>query len=380
MNGVVQRQFVFPNPTCFPVATDCLSSASALTPATVYQISPRLHAPYTLQAALSVERQLTKSATLSVTYLNSRGFDQFATINANAPVPGTGIRPNPSAGNIYEYVSEANFSQNQLIVNSNVRVGSKLQLFGYYTLSYAKSDASGVSTFVSNSYDIRQDYGRASFDTRHRLFFGGSIALPYLFRLSPFLVASSGSPFNITAPNDLNGDSIFNDRPGFVSSATCPERTPPSGTIYCTPLGTFDAAGPKPGVPLLPINYAIGPSHFTLNMRLTKTFGLGKKLTEGANTQGMGRDGPGGGGHRGGGGPRGPLFGGGPGMSGPSTDRRYNLTFGVNARNVFNQVNVANPSGVLGSSFFGVSNALQTGPFSTGSAVRRIDLQATFSF
>ena len=123
-----------------------------------------------------------------------------------------------------------------------------------------------------------------------------------------------------------------------------------------------------------------GPPNFTLNMRLTKTFGLGKKLTEGSNTQGMGRDGPGGGGHRGGGGPRGPLFGGGPGMSGPSTDRRYNLTFGVNARNVFNQVNVANPSGVLGSSFFGVSNALQTGPFSTGSAVRRIDLQATFSF
>jgi hypothetical protein len=130
----------------------------------------------------------------------------------------------------------------------------------------------------------------------------------------------------------------------------------------------------------LPINYGIGPSSFTLNMRLTKTFGLGKKLTEGSNTQGMGPGGPGGGGHRGGGGPRGPLFGGGPGMSGPSTDRRYNLTFGVNARNVFNKVNVANPSGVLGSSFFGVPNALQRGPFSTGTAVRRIDLQATFSF
>jgi hypothetical protein len=67
-------------------------------------------------------------------------------------------------------------------------------------------------------------------------------------------------------------------------------------------------------------------------------------------------------------------------MSGPSTDRRYNLTFGVNVRNVFNKVNAANPSGVLGSSFFGIPNSLQGGPFSTGSAVRRIDLQATFSF
>jgi hypothetical protein len=387
VNGVVQSQFVIPSPTCFPVATDCLSSAAELTPHTVYQISPRLHAPYTLQAALSVERQLTKSATLSVTYLNSRGFDQLATINANAPFPGTDIRPNPNAGNIYEYVSEANFNENQLIVNSNVRVGSKVQLFGYYTLNHANSDASGVSTFVSNSYDIRQDYGRASFDIRHRLFFGGSIALPYLFRLSPFLVASSGSPFNITVPDDLNNDSIFNDRPGFVSSVTCPVVTQPSSTSpICTPLGTFDAAGPSAVHPLLPINYGTGPSSFTLNMRLTKTFGLGKKLTEGSNTQGMGPGGPGGGGHRGGGGPRGPLFGGGSGMSGPSTDRRYNLTFGVNARNVFNRVNAANPSGVLppfgesGASFFGIPNALQRGPFSTGSAVRRIDLQATFSF
>ncbi len=95
--------------------------------------------------------------------------------------------------------------------------------------------------------------------------------------------------------------------------------------------------------------------------------------------QGMGPGGPGGG-HRGGGGPRGPLFGGGPQMSGPSTDRRYNLTLGVNVRNVFNRVNTANPSGVLGSNFFAIPNSLERGPFSTAGAVRRIDLQATFSF
>ena len=380
VNGVVQQQYVFVNPTCYPIATACnLSTATEVTP-TVYEISPRLHAPYTLQGAVSVERQVTKSATLSVTYLNSRGFDQFATINANAPLPGTSTRPDPTQGNVYQYVSEANFKQSQLIVNSNTRIGSKLQLFGYYTLNYANSNASGVSNFVSNSYNLSQDYGRASFDTRHRLFLGGSIALPHLFRLSPFMVASSGSPYNITTPTDLNGDSIFNDRPGLISTATCAQGTSPVGTRYCTPLGTFDSAGASAGTPLLPINYAVGPSHFTLNLRLTKTFGLGSKLKEGSNTQGGGPGGPGGGGHRGGGGPRGPLFGGGPSMSGPSTDRRYNLTLAVNVRNVFNKVNAANPSGVLGSSFFGVSNSLQGGPFSTGSAVRRIDLQATFSF
>ena len=379
VNGVVQHQYVINNPNCFPIPANCdFSSATVATP-TRYEISARLHAPYTLQAALSVERQVTKSATLSLTYLNSRGFDQFGTINANAPLPGSSVRPNPNEGNLYEYVSEAVFRQNQLIVNPNVRVGSKLQIFGFYTLNYAKSNASGVSSFTSNSYDISQDYGRASFDTRHRLFLGGSLALPYLIRVSPFMVASSGSPFNITAPNDLNGDSIFNDRPGFVSTTMCAQNTKPIGTVHCTPLGTFDAAGPSAGVPLLPINYGTGPSHFVLNLRFTKTFGLGAKLKEGSNAQGMGPGGPQGGRH-GGGGPRGPLFGGGPMMSGPSTDRRYNLTFAANARNVFNKVNTANPSGVLGSGFFGIPNALQGGPFSTAGAVRRIDLQATFSF
>jgi Carboxypeptidase regulatory-like domain/TonB dependent receptor len=379
VNGVVQQQYVINNPTCYPVATDCSLSGAVSTP-TVYEVSPRLHAPYTLQSAVSVERQVTKSATLSVTYLNSRGFDQFVTINANAPLPGSTVRPDPTRGNVYQYTSEAVFRQNQLIANGNVRVGSKLQLFGYYTLNYANSNASGVSNFASNSYNLSQDYGRASFDVRNRLFLGGSLALPYLMRLSPFLVASTGSPFNITAPNDVNGDSIFNDRPGFVSHATCPTsvNTLPS-TTWCTPLGTFDAAGAAAGVPLLPINYAEGPAHASLNLRFTKTIGFGPKVkATGPNPNG----GPGGGGgaHQHGGGPRGPLFGGGPQMSGPSSDRRYNLTLGVNVRNVFNKVNVGNPSGVLGSPYFDQPNGLQGGPFSTGAAVRRIDLQATFSF
>ena len=62
------------------------------------------------------------------------------------------------------------------------------------------------------------------------------------------------------------------------------------------------------------------------------------------------------------------------------SDRRYSLVLGVSVRNVFNNVNLANPSGILGSPFFDTPNALQGGPFSTGAANRRLDLQATFSF
>jgi hypothetical protein len=382
LNGVTQQKFVINNPTCFPglgqtlVLSSCGSSGTATT-STAYQMRPKLHAPYTLQGAVSLERQLTKSATLSVTYLNSRGFDQLLSLSCVAGLPPC---PNTVAAGItriYQFASEGNFSQNQLIVNSNVRVGSKLQLFGYYTLNYANSDVSGVSSFPSNSYDISQDYGRASFDTRHRLFLGGSISLPYAFRLSPFMIASSGSPFNITSPTDLNNDTIFNDRPASAAGSNCP-----TATIYSTPLGAFNGA-PCPGQSPIPINYETGPAHFVLNLRLTKTFGFGPKAQR-KNSAGGAGAGPGdrasyGGGH-GGGGPRGPIFGGGPMVMSSNSERRYNLTLGVNARNVLNKVNLANPSGILGSRFFDVPNALQGGPFNSSAANRRLDLQATFNF
>jgi hypothetical protein len=399
LNGITQQQFVINNPTCFPgvgmpVVLSTCGTSSVAAP-TVYQIDPGLHAPYTVQSAISAERQLTKSATLSVTYLNSRGFDQLLTINANAPFPGTPgstTRPQPGVGNIYRYVSEGNFNQNQLVVNSNVRLGTKIQVFGFYTLNYAHSDASGVSSFPSNSYNISQDYGRASFDTRHRLFFGGTIALPYTFRLSPFMIASAGSPFNITSPNDLNGDSVFDDRPGFVSSSMCPTTTisPADANVYCTPVGTFDARPDLAATAqrMLPINFGTGTAHFVLNLRMTKTFGFGPRTKgamagQGTGGPGGGPGGPGGGGgggHRGGGGLRGPLFGGGPTGMSASSDRRYSLILGVSVRNVLNNVNRANPSGILGSPFFDTANALQGGPFSSGASNRRLDLQATFSF
>jgi hypothetical protein len=386
LNGFNQEQFVIDNPRC-PSLTDfaaCTGAAVPVTP-TTYQISPRLHAPYTLQSAISLERQVTKLATLNVTYLNSRGFDQLLTVNARAPFPGTPCSPicQVPTSNLYQYVSEAVFRQNQLIANTNIRAGTKIQLFGYYVLNYANGDTSGVSSFPSNSYNISADYGRASFGIRNRVFLGGSFSLPFSFRLSPFIVASSGSPFNITTRNDLNDDSIFNDRPGLVSTATCPTSATltPTSNIYCTPLGTFDAT-PTAGEKIAPINYGTGPSHTTVNLRLTRTFGFGPKTKGSTGNQDSGGGPGGGGGGRGGGMRGGPIFGGRPG--GPpsaGSDHRYSVSFSVSARNAFNKVNFGNPSGILGSRFFDTPNGLASnGPFSNGAANRRIDLIATFNF
>jgi len=225
------------------------------------------------------------------------------------------------------------------------------------------------------------DYGRASFAIRDRLFLGGTIGLPYAFRLSPFMIFNSGPPYNVTVGQDLSGDLQFNDRPAF-NTANAP-GTCPSPTLKC--YYTFPTT-PGQSYTQIPINYLTGPSNFTLNLRLAKTFGFGPELggKSGAQPGGGPAGGPpGGGGSRGGPGGGGfgrPGGGGGPFGMGPATNRRYNLTFSVNARNVLNRVNAAPPIGVLSSPNFGQSIALAGGAFSSPAANRKIELQALFSF
>ena len=398
LNGFTQIQYIAQSPTPgapIPGVTyPALPSPSQLqqTSPTIYQTDPRFRAPYILQSAASLERQITKIANVTVSYLNSRGFDQLLTRNINAPIPpatnpnDSTVRPFGNLTNIYQYTSEGIFRQNQLIVQSNVRAGARLTLFGFYTLNSVHANTSGG--FPSNQYNLDQDYGRTSYDIRHRVFVGGSISGPYGFRLSPFLLALSGTQYNVTIGQDLNGDSVNNDRPAFATDLT-------RKSVVFTRFGAFDTA-PNIGIAgqtLVPINYLTGPTQFVLNLRLSKTFGFGREIS---STSGPGTGGPGGpgglggpggpgGGHRGGGGGGG-GFGRGPGggmavLFGPgNTNRRYNLTFSVNARNVLNRENLAVPIGNLSSPNFARSVALSQGPFSSQAASRKLELQASFSF
>jgi hypothetical protein len=386
LNNITQQQFVVANPQFYLADTpppSALQLASTAAP-TLYQPNPNLRTPYTMQTGVTLERQLTKAANLAVTYLTSRGVHQYFTENINAPVCATlpcdpAVSPHPlgNADNVYQYQSEGIFKQNQVIINSSVRMGTKLSLFGYYTLNYANSDASGAGSFPSTRNDISLDYGRAPFDIRHRLFVGGTVGLPLNFRLSPFLIAQSGVPFNITTGNDSNGDSIFNDRPAFASSQSKPQN------VVTNKYGAFDLI-PQPGETVVPVDSLTGAGRFSLNLRLSKTFGFGKKAEStnagpggpgAGGTFGRGPGGPGGGPRGGGGGDRGGgMFGGNP------SNNRYNLTFSVSARNVFNNVNVATPIGNLSSPLFGQANGLAGGPYSSSTANRRIDLQVSFNF
>ena len=379
-NGINQVQTVILNPSaaCTPDNISGCTGGATSTGNLTYTASPNLRAPYTLQFAIGVDQQLFRGGTLSLNYLNARGEHQFYSQNMNAPTlqNGVWVYPTPPAPGEHalildQFQSGGIFRQQQLIANLNIRTSRLVSLFGYGMLNFANADTGGAGSFPSVPYNIGADYGRATFDTRYRLFMGGNVTLPYRISLSPFMIASAGRPYNITLGRDLNNDSVYNDRPSFLpgqTSASCTDASsfgsPAAGTTY-TPV---------------PINYCTGPSQFTANVRLTKTFGFGpsREQAQGGGQGGPGPGGPGGERRGGGGGGRG---GGGPfGGGGASTGKRYNLAFGVQAMNLFNNVDLSTPSGTLTSPRFGQSTQLAGRPFTSNSATRQVSLQMSFNF
>jgi hypothetical protein len=70
----------------------------------------------------------------------------------------------------------------------------------------------------------------------------------------------------------------------------------------------------------------------------------------------------------------------GGGRSGSNTGRKYNLTLGAQAFNLFNEIPYGTPVSTLSNSLFGKTTGLAGGQFTGSNAVRRITLQANFNF
>ncbi len=382
LNGINQLSYLIQNPLFFPQipALATLAAASTSVP-TVYRIAPNLKSPYSLQSAVSIERQVTNNATVSVTYLNSRGGRQLLTNDVNAPFPGTynpaipasGLRPyGNTAGNIYEYIANGIYRQNQLIANFRVS-RRRVQLFGYYTYNNMHSDTGGPDTFPQDPWNLMADYGRAELDIHHRVFLAGLVSMPLGIEMYPMIMARSGMPFSITLGQDLFGTGIHNGRPAYATAATAP------ADVRVTPVGTFDI-NPGPGAAFIPPNTGTGPAAFTFDLRVSRTFGFGghgrgERGAQGA-MQPLGRYHH----HRGGLGGRG-LSSGGLDVRGGGTEDRYALTLAVEGQNLFNDVNLGMPVGDLNSPLFDRSLDLASSPYSGyGDANRRLDLRLSFNF
>jgi hypothetical protein len=398
LNGENQQQFIVTDNNVldlFPNVPSPATLTSFATPITIYQLAKDIRAPYTMQSVVSVEHQLPHNMKVAVSYINARTLHLLRTRAVNAPLPGTfvpdvpdsGVRPLDNNDNIFEYDSSGRFNQNQFIVNVTKNLKRNSSLIAYYVFAKANSDTDGAGTFPANSYDLSTEYGRSPLDIRHRFVLIGNFHAPWGLSLSPMIIVASGAPFNITIGRDLNGDTLFTERPAFATDLTKPG-------VVLTRWGAFDP-NPTPDEQIIPRNFGTGPDSLTTRFGISKTFGFGPESNAssgrsnrrggeggGGGVRGpMGIGGIGSGGRRGGGGDRD-----GGGFSGGDSGKRYNLTFSINIQNPLNHANLGKPDGNLSSTFFGLSTA-SAGNFggfggAPGSSAydRRIDAQVRFSF
>jgi hypothetical protein len=380
-NGTTQLTYFVQNPCFYPDVPPasppgCTYNLTATEP-TIYRVDPHLHTGYDFVTSITVERALGRIGSITANFLGVHGVHQYLSINANAPLPGTynpadpnsGTRPFGGTQNIYQYSSEGDTNGRVFFSNLNLNPRPHLSLWAFYFAQHNYSDVNGASSFPSNSYDIKQDYGPDDSNFQ-QLFCGFSWALPYGVSLQPYISMHTGRPFNITTGTDLNGDTIYNDRPAFATDLSRP-------SVVKTAFGNFDT-DPLPTQTIIPYNYAHAPGLFWVDLQASKSFHVGPRPHAAATAAPLAAPSTA------------------PSSTAPSDkpstartttkptprpDRPWSLNFTLEVQNLFNHTNPGPPVGVLTSPFFGRSLSLAP-DFGTAltAANRTLMLHSSFTF
>ena len=367
-DGHTEQQFIVTDPALlalYPNLPPPAAIAALNQPQTVWKKAPDLTQPYYIQSSLSVERAMPHNTTLSLSYLDARGAHQIRSRNVNAPAPVAGTRPFGNGFNVYDFETTGWYKQHLLILNVQSRLNPKINFNANYTLGKADGDTDGAGSFPSNSYNLQNEFGRSSFDIRHRFTLTGSFEAKWGIGFFPLIIAQSGAPFNITTGLDTNNDSLFLDRPAFATDLT---RTSVRRTTY----GNFDLL-PLPGAEIIPRNYGYGPGYFSVNLRVAKTFGFGAVAKTAAGSPAKNNSTEAG---------AQPLRAAAPARP---EDKPYRLTISMFVANMFNHTNPGTPIGNLSSSLFGTSNSLSgfsqfTFGASAAQSNRSVSFRAQFQF
>jgi hypothetical protein len=211
LNGTQEREFIARHPS-FPVA-----SLTGIKPS-IWLLDPNAQSPYLFQASSSVEHPLFKTLRGTLEYRYLRGIHLFRARDVNAPLAGV----RPDHGLFLERMVESIglLRSNALIASLQGRIKKAVKFKAQYTLSRSDDNTDGPLALPADSRDLGPEWGRSSFDTRHRFVLAGTSDLPAAFRLGVMVVANSGAPFNITTGSDDNGDGVANDRPPGVTRNT----------------------------------------------------------------------------------------------------------------------------------------------------------------
>ena len=171
-------------------------------------VQPNLSMPTLISYTLRLEQELTPNTTLTLGYVGSHGYHEIIGLDANTPIPticpaspcpatypktfpaglaGTPVpagsyyipagapKANPAIANTWTWFSYGTSYYNALQIDLNHRFSHGFSLRGVYTWSKALDDGDSVNAttagnapgLVSNPYDIKADWGPATYDVRN---------------------------------------------------------------------------------------------------------------------------------------------------------------------------------------------------------------------
>ena len=229
---------LYPNAFSGPATTFAVKTS-------VYGFSPDFRTQYAHQANVQVERELATNLSVTVGAQWYGGHDEPLLIDTNLgtpvgyladgrPVFSNANRPNKAFNQIFNLESVGNSVYYGGFIGVHKRFSKSLQFTASYTLGWALNDNDSVGdngSNVTDSKDIRRDWGFSSSDQRHRFVLQGvwqpttklhgvSSAILNGWLFAPNVTLTSGFPFSSTYGADLNGDGVNNDRPLFTARNT----------------------------------------------------------------------------------------------------------------------------------------------------------------
>jgi Carboxypeptidase regulatory-like domain len=169
-------------------------------------IDPNLESPYVMNYSLGVQRELPRGILLEISYVGALGrhltrrqdINQvpFDVLRANrelpTPLADNALRPFKGFSQINQTMSDANSNYNSLQVYAVKRKGN-LTMSTSYTWSKSLSDTRGGSFEpIEDPLNRRYTYGPTNFDRRHIAAFTYTYALPGLKQSNDFIRTVAG--------------------------------------------------------------------------------------------------------------------------------------------------------------------------------------------
>lgn len=184
----------------------------------VFLLPDQWQIPYAVTTTGGVGWQMNPKASLTVDYIHFYSPNQLGSTDRNLPASGPISASNPRP--------EAKFTRVQVIENFSKswydavetefqqRVGAQNSLRVSYTLSRNYRDGVNFYSAMRGTQRTPNEKGYNENDARHNVTMSGVAWLPGQVQLSGVAKFISGSPYNVQAGFDMDGDqSIPNDRP-----------------------------------------------------------------------------------------------------------------------------------------------------------------------